>query len=113
MGFNECVFFVQVIVALGCVLLAARMRAMDGEVMRHGRQQTCRLSLEVNDGTVRQLEVVKVPLHSPDGGVSGVLSMARDMAARLEAEARLQLWAHAFQHAAFGVEIYDVRNNFV
>jgi len=88
---------------------AARMRAMDGEVMRHGRQQTCRLSLEVNDGTVRQLEVVKVPLHSPDGGVSGVLSMARDMAARLEAEARLQLWAHAFQHAAFGVEIYDVR----
>ncbi|HEU4670638.1 MAG TPA: EAL domain-containing protein [Dyella sp.] len=90
---------------------ADRVQAMDREVLRLGRQHTYTFGLAVNDGSERQLEVIKVPVPGPDGSASGVLSVARDITMRLQAESQLRLWAHAFEHAAFGVKIYDVRTH--
>ena len=88
---------------------ADRVQAMDREVLRLGRQHTYTFGLQVNDGSERQLEVIKVPVPGADGSATGVLSVARDITLRLQAESQLRLWGKAFEHAAFGVKIYDVR----
>ncbi|MBU6248715.1 MAG: EAL domain-containing protein [Xanthomonadaceae bacterium] len=89
--------------------LAGRVEAMDREVLQTGAPRIEILPLRQGDGTVRQLEVIKVPMPEPDGSATSVLSVARDITCRLEDEARLRLWGQAFEHAAFGVKIYDVR----
>ena len=88
---------------------ASRIQVMDDEVMRLGRHHTYLSPVDAGGDTSRRFEIIKVPLYTPDGAVRGVLSVARDITERLQAEARLQLWAHAFQNAAFGVEICDAR----
>jgi len=88
---------------------AAASRAMSDDVLQHGQHRTATLPFEEGDGAIRQLEIIKVPLYSPAGVVNRVLSVARDITARLQTEAQLRLWAHAFQNAAFGVEICDSR----
>jgi diguanylate cyclase (GGDEF)-like protein/PAS domain S-box-containing protein len=88
---------------------ATRVRARDAEVMSSGRPLTYTIPMEGSDNPVRHLEVVKVPLFARDGTVSGVLCAARDVTARLQADAELRLWAHAFQRAAVGVAIFDAR----
>ncbi len=88
---------------------AARVRARDEQVMSSGQPLTYTIPMEGSENPVRHLEVVKVPLFAPDGSVSGVLCAARDVTARLQADAELRLWAHAFQRAAVGVAIFDAR----
>ncbi|CAM5473401.1 PAS domain S-box protein [Rhodanobacter lindaniclasticus] len=88
---------------------ATASRAMSQEVLAHDQPRNAILPYEASDGDARQLELSKVPLHAPGGAVYGVLTVARDVTARLHAEAQLRLWAHAFQSAAFGVAICDSR----
>jgi len=90
---------------------AARVQAMDEEVMRLGRHHTYLSPLDAAGDRTRRFEIIKVPLYTPQGAVRGVLSVARDVTERLQAEARLQLWAQAFQNAAFGVVIFDARTH--
>ncbi|QNN47004.1 EAL domain-containing protein [Thermomonas brevis] len=85
----------------------ALIRRMDGQAVQRGEQQTYLLPVAIEGGT-HQLEVINVPLRHPDGEVYGLLGTARDITDRLQTEAQLRLWAHAFQHAAFGVAIFDV-----
>jgi diguanylate cyclase (GGDEF)-like protein/PAS domain S-box-containing protein len=85
----------------------ALVRDMDCLAMREGRQHTYLLPAEIG-GETRQLEVINVPLRDADGEVYALLGTARDITARLQAEAQLRLWAHAFQHAAFSVAVFDV-----
>ncbi|MGE0582177.1 MAG: EAL domain-containing protein [Steroidobacteraceae bacterium] len=88
---------------------AAMIRGWDEDVMRHERPRTVLFPFAQAGGGTRQVEIVKVPLYAPDGSVRGVLSVGRDITARLQVEERAHLWAHAFRHAAFGVEICDLR----
>lgn len=86
-----------------------QVEALDRQVLATGQPCSAVLPLEADDGTQRQYEVIKVPMPDPDGKATGVLSVARDITARLQAESQLRLWAKAFESAAFGVKIYDVR----
>ena len=90
---------------------AAKVRAMDEEVMQLGRQRTYQLPLDTREGPARLFEIIKVPLFTPAGAVRGVLSVARDITERQQTEARLRLWAHAFQNATFGVVLFDARTH--
>ncbi|CAM5634810.1 EAL domain-containing protein [Rhodanobacter lindaniclasticus] len=85
----------------------AEGRATDDLVMRSGRHHTCMSTVKTGDGTIRQFELIKVPMYAPDGTVNGVLCSARDVTERLQAEVQLRRWAHAFEHAAFGVVLCD------
>jgi diguanylate cyclase (GGDEF)-like protein/PAS domain S-box-containing protein len=77
-------------------VLAARVRAMDEEVMRLG-QHRAYLQPAVGGAAPRQYEVVKVPFNDGGGEVRGVLSVARDITDRLRSEAELRLAAAAFE----------------
>jgi diguanylate cyclase (GGDEF)-like protein/PAS domain S-box-containing protein len=88
---------------------ATTSRSMSQDVLAQGKPRNAIVAYQTPDAEDRQLELTKVPLHSPDGTVHGVLTVARDVTARLHAEAQLRLWAHAFQNAAFGVAICDSR----
>ena len=88
---------------------ATESRAMSQGVLSQGGHRTAILPYEAADGDRRQLEIIKVPLRSPAGAVHSVLTVARDVTARLHAQSQLRLWAHAFQNAAFGVAICDSR----
>ncbi|MEW9572416.1 EAL domain-containing protein [Rhodanobacter sp. Si-c] len=90
---------------------ASRIQVMDEEVMRLGRHHTYLSPVDAGEDTTRRFEIIKVPLYTPEGSVRGVLSVARDVTERLQTEARLQLWAHAFQNATFGVVIFDARTH--
>ncbi len=85
----------------------AHIRAMDAQAIAQERQQTYLFATEI-EGAPHQLEVINVPLRKPDGTIYGLLGTARDVTERLRGEAQLRLWAHAFQHAAFGVAVFDV-----
>ncbi|MGH8145838.1 MAG: EAL domain-containing protein [Rhodanobacteraceae bacterium] len=86
-----------------------KVHAMDEEVMRLGQPHTYVTSFGSDAATTRKYELVKVPLHASNGAPDGMLTVARDVTERLEADAKLRLWAHAFQHAGFGMEICDSR----
>ncbi|HEX8778633.1 MAG TPA: PAS domain S-box protein, partial [Rhodanobacter sp.] len=89
---------------------AARMRELDGEAARLGRNAGALLSLTVGNGQNRQFEVISAPLFTPQGELYSVVSAARDVTERQLAETQLQLWGHAFENAAFGVYICDARS---
>jgi len=75
----------------------AQMRALDDAALASGRQCRGELSVVDADGNARQLEVIDVPLHLPDGSVRGVLTVANDITERLQAESELRLAAAAFE----------------
>ena len=82
----------------------------DAQVLRDDQRVTYTLSVPEAAGGQRHFEIIKVPLHDADGGVEGLLGVARDISDRVEGEARLRLWAQAFERAAFGVAVFDARN---
>ena len=88
---------------------AAESQAMNRAVLNTRERRRAVLPLAVAGGSVVQLDTIKVPLYGSDGQVCGVLNTARDISERLQAEERLRLWAHAFQHATFAVAIFDAR----
>ena len=89
---------------------ANESQAVNRAVLGTAERHRALLPLAVAGGATLQLDVIKVPLHAGDGQVRGILNTARDIGERLQAEERLRLWAHAFQHAAFAVAIFDARS---
>lgn len=83
--------------------------ASDAATAASGRPHTDVLTVGADTGRPRQLEVIKVPLFAADGTLYGTLGTARDITKRVATEAQLRLWAHAYDHAAFGVAIFDAR----
>lgn len=79
----------------------------DHEVLHEHKSTSHITEIQVDDGSKRQFEIIKVPLHDDSAGVQGILGLARDITERLKNEAQLRLWAQAFQHAAFGVAVFD------
>src|SRR5690606_33829155 len=78
------------------------------DVIARGVPQVEVFSVPAADGSTRQYECIKVPLHGSNGAIDGTLTAARDITERLRAQAELRMWAHAFENAAFSVAIYDV-----
>ena len=89
---------------------AARIRELDREATRLGSNAVALLPLDAGGGHGRQFEVISAPLFTPQGELCGVVSAARDVTERQQAETQLRLWAHAFENAAFGMYICDARS---
>ncbi|MBN8726396.1 MAG: EAL domain-containing protein [Xanthomonadales bacterium] len=87
---------------------AAGVDATEEEVLRDGVPQVSVFSRPARDGSVRHHECIKVALRGSGGAIDGTLTVARDITERLQTQMQLRMWAHAFEHAAFAVAIYDV-----
>jgi len=90
---------------------AREVRGLETEVMQLGQSRTYLYTAHGADGVERQIEIIKTPLHTHDELVRGVLSVARDITERLQSEQQLRLWAHTFEHATFGLAIFDARTS--
>lgn len=88
---------------------AAQMLATDSEAIGTGKICSYVALLPNPDGSLRQLDIRKAPLHAADGSVTGIIGEARDITERLRTQETLRIWAHAFQHAGFGIKIHDIR----
>lgn len=58
-------------------------------------------------------EISIVPLHDDHGKPSGTLAVIRDISERTRMEKQLRLWAHAIQHADFGIALLDTETGTV
>ncbi len=87
----------------------ARSQELNAAVLQSAERQADVLPLTTPAGEVLRLDLIKVPLHAPDGHLRGVLNVARDISEHLRTQSELGLWAHLFQHAAFGLAIFDSR----
>lgn len=90
---------------------AREVRGLEAEVMQLGQQRTYLYTTDGDDGRQRQIEIIKTPLRAHDEPVRGVLSVARDITERVQNEEQLRLWAHTFEHATFGLAIFDARTS--
>lgn len=89
----------------------AQLRRVHERLFATGESQLLNVPLTTATGESVELEISKAPLRGRDGRVTAVLSVARDVTGRRRDYERLQLWAHAFQQAAFGIAIFDVRTS--
>lgn len=87
--------------------VADKLQALDAEVLRSGQPRSMMLSTDSAGEAPAQFEITKSPWPGPDGALQGVLTMGRDITERRQTDARLRMWAHAFEHAASGVVICD------
>lgn len=87
----------------------AELRRLHERLFATGESQALSLSLTTAAGDPIELAVSKVPLRARDGRITAVLSVARDVTGQRRDYERLRLWAHAFQQAAFGIAILDMR----
>lgn len=77
---------------------AANLRALEGQTV------TYEWSLEGRDGT-RHMQTTLSPLRGPDGEITGIVGVGRDITQQIEAGRELQRWARIFEHAGWGVAI--------
>lgn len=69
----------------------------DEEVLRDGRSFRSDDVMLTWKGEQRGLEVIKVPIRGPDGRVTGILTVSRDITARRRAERELRIASVAFE----------------
>ena len=77
--------------------IVAAIRKIDQEVARTGTAQRLEIQYNRTASDVHDLEIIKVPIRAPDGGLVGVLGVGRDITERKRAERELQLAAVAFE----------------
>ncbi len=86
---------------------AARCQASDAEALArdglHVSQETVRFA----DGRRHDLEIVKLRLAEPAGGVAGLIGLCLDVTERRATEERLRLLAGVFASAQEGIVICD------
>jgi diguanylate cyclase (GGDEF)-like protein/PAS domain S-box-containing protein len=75
----------------------ALVASEDADVLCSARTFRSDEVLVAIDGRERCLEVVKVPVRGPDGTVTGVLAVSRDMTGRRRAERELRIASVAFE----------------
>ena len=76
---------------------AAFIKESDEQVLRTGRPHRYEEAVTAPDGTLRDLEVIKVPVRADDGETAGVLAVARDITERRRAERELRVASVAFE----------------
>jgi diguanylate cyclase (GGDEF)-like protein/PAS domain S-box-containing protein len=69
----------------------------DEQVLRTGQPHRYEKMIAAPDGTLRDLEVIKVPVRADDGATAGVLAVARDITERRRAERELRVASVAFE----------------
>ena len=76
----------------------ANRRALEGETV------TYEWSL-VSRNETRHMQTTLSPLRGPDGEITGIVGVGRDITHKIEAGRELQRWARIFEHAGWGVAI--------
>ena len=76
---------------------AAFSKESDEQVLRTGQTHRYEEAIAAPDGTLRDLEVIKVPIRADDGETAGVLAVARDITERRRAERELRVASVAFE----------------
>ncbi len=74
--------------------LAARCRLADSECLGQGAPHLSKEWLSFVDGHEHLLEITRVRLLNPDGGVRGIIGLAVDVTERMEHEKQLEHLAH-------------------
>lgn len=82
---------------LGDAESGERVHAMDSELLRTGQPATVLASCDFFGNRRHHYEIRKVPLRAHDGVPYGILTVARDVTARITAEHELRLAAAAFE----------------
>jgi PAS domain S-box-containing protein len=65
---------------------AAKLKAIDLEIMKSGQARKYELELERADGSVHRERVSKMPLHDRHGDIIGVLGCYEDVTERLSGD---------------------------
>ncbi len=91
--------------------LIAAIRASDQKVWTHGAEERSELTVKGRHGRVREVEVIRVPIAAPDGAISGVLGVARDITRRRRNEQEVRIAAVAFE-SQDGIVVSDARDVF-
>jgi len=86
--------------------LVSRVREIDRRVWATGTAQSGEFVFTAADGTQRNMELIKVPIHTEHGAISGVLGVARDITERRRAEQEQRIAAAAFE-SQDGIVISD------
>nr|WP_315467747.1 EAL domain-containing protein [uncultured Undibacterium sp.] len=86
--------------------LVHAIRDNDREVLRNGQPLQYETIIATEDGSNRNLEVVKVLVHDAQGAPAGILTVARDVTERRQVESELRISAVAFE-AHDGMMIID------
>jgi diguanylate cyclase (GGDEF)-like protein/PAS domain S-box-containing protein len=76
---------------------SAFIKKTDEEVLRTGQPRRYETTIAAPEGTMRDLEVIKVPIHAHGGETAGVLAVTRDITERRRAERELRIAAVAFE----------------
>jgi diguanylate cyclase (GGDEF)-like protein/PAS domain S-box-containing protein len=76
---------------------AAFIKESDEHVLRTGQPHRYEEAIAAPDGTLLDLEVIKVPVRADDGAPEGVLAVARDITERRRAERELRVASVAFE----------------
>lgn len=89
---------------------AAFIKENDEDVLRTGQPHRYEETIAAPDGAMRDLEVIKVPIHAADGEVAGVLAVARDISERRRADREQRIASVAFE-SQDGMLITDADGN--
>lgn len=86
---------------------AQRLETLEQEVMRLSQARRLLVQRAETQEKVVDEEITIVPLHDDRGQILGTLAVIRDISERTRLENQLRLWAHAIQHADFGIALLD------
>jgi PAS domain S-box-containing protein len=90
---------------------AEAVRAEDRAVMASGRDRRVEEWVTYPDGTRVLMESLKTPLYGPDGSVTGLVGVSRDVTARKRAEERLarerDFSEQLIREAPVGIAVYQ------
>jgi diguanylate cyclase (GGDEF)-like protein/PAS domain S-box-containing protein len=89
--------------------LVAKLRQLDERAWASGVSQQSEFTLTAPDGSVRHLDLIKVPVLGPDGHMTRVLGVARDVTERKRLEQELRIAAVAFE-SQDGIVISDAQD---
>lgn len=86
----------------------AFVRKHDEDVLLRGKRHTYERQFEAADGSIRENEIVKVPVRAADGTIERVLVVGHDLTERRRSERELRIAAVAFE-SQDGMMITDSR----
>lgn len=66
-------------------------RRIDEEIIKTKQTAIVEETIELTDGSVMDIETVKIPFYTEDGGIGGVFGISRDITSRKRAEKQLQI----------------------
>lgn len=90
---------------------ARELAAVETDVMQSGKAHFVLANRVAKNDVMVSEEISVIPLHDDEGRITGTLAVIHDVTERMQMESRLRLWAHAIQHADFGIALIDFATN--